>query len=270
MYIFMINAIMNPVKKNCIASGGARLAKPYPLTRAGIHVWQFFRTELIVGKRGLEKLRASKIAVFGIGGVGSFAVEALARAGVGSLTLVDKDVIDETNINRQLHATFLTLGRPKVEAMKERILSINPKAAVAVFQEVYSPDTAERLFPFGADYIIDAIDAVAGKADLAQRAWQNNIPILSSMGAGNKMDPSRFALADIFSTSVDPLARVMRKKLRKAGVPSLKVVFSTETPRRPQYEGGERGFPPGSISFVPSVAGLMLASEAVRDILSGS
>jgi tRNA A37 threonylcarbamoyladenosine dehydratase len=239
------------------------------LTRAGVHMRQFSRTELIVGRQGLEKLRASKIAVFGIGGVGSFAAEALARAGVGSLTLVDKDVIDETNINRQLHATFLTLGRPKVEAMKERILSINPEAEVAALQEVYSPATAERLFPSCADYIIDAIDAVAGKVDLAQRAWQNNIPIVSSMGAGNKLDPSRFALADIFSTSVDPLARVMRKKLRKAGVPALKVVFSEEEPRRPQREGGGgRGFPPGSISFVPSVAGLMLAGEVVRCILS--
>jgi tRNA A37 threonylcarbamoyladenosine dehydratase len=205
---------------------------------------QFSRTGLIVGRHGLQKLCASKIAVFGVGGVGSFAAEALARAGVGNLTLVDKDVIDETNINRQLHATFLTVGRPKVEVMRERILSINPAASVEIFQEVYSPATAARLFPAGADYIIDAIDAVAGKVDLAWRAWQSNVPIISSMGAGNKLDPSRFALADIFSTFMDPLARVMRKHLRKAGVPSLKVVFSTEPPRRPRREsGGEEGFP---------------------------
>jgi tRNA A37 threonylcarbamoyladenosine dehydratase len=230
---------------------------------------QFSRTELIIGRHGLDKLCVSKVVVFGIGGVGSFAAEALARAGVGNLTLVDKDVIDVTNINRQLHATFLTLGRPKVEAMRERILSINPAAEVEIFQEVYSPATADRLFPANADYIIDAIDAVAGKVDLALRAWQNGIPIISSMGAGNKLDPSRFALADIFSTFMDPLARAMRKKLRQAGVPSLKVVFSTEPPRRPEREhSGEEGFPPGSISFVPAAAGLIIAGAAVRDILS--
>ncbi|MDR2005700.1 MAG: tRNA threonylcarbamoyladenosine dehydratase [Acidaminococcales bacterium] len=227
---------------------------------------QFSRTELIIGKWGLEKLRVSKIAVFGVGGVGSFVAEALARAGVGGLTLVDKDVIEETNINRQLHATFLTVGRPKVDVMKERILSINPVAAVDVFQEVYAPETAERLFPAGADYIVDAIDDVAGKVDLALRAWQNNIPIISSMGAGNKMDPARFALADIYATSIDPLARVMRRKLRKAGVPALKVVFSAEPPHR--VRGAEQGSPPGSISFVPAAAGLIIAGEAVRDILS--
>jgi tRNA A37 threonylcarbamoyladenosine dehydratase len=234
----------------------------------GVVLQQFSRTELIIGGEGLAKLRASKIAVFGIGGVGSFAVEALARAGVGNLTLVDKDVISVTNINRQLHATVLTVGRPKVEVMRERILAINPAAAVSVFQETYSPETAERLFPDAVDYIIDAIDAVRGKLDLALRAWQKDIPLISSMGAGNKLDPSRFVITDIFSTAIDPLARIMRKGLRKAGVPALKVVCSREPPQKPQRKyGDEDGRAPGSISFVPSVAGLLLAGEVVRHIL---
>jgi tRNA A37 threonylcarbamoyladenosine dehydratase len=227
---------------------------------------QFSRTRFIIGQAGLDRLRASKVAVFGVGGVGSFAVEALARAGIGSLLLVDHDVVCQTNINRQLHATIHTIGQPKVKLMKERVLAINPCAQVEAVQEFYLPDTAERLFPKDADYIIDAIDNVAGKLSLARRAWENRTPIISAMGAGNKLDPLKFKVADIFSTSADPLARVMRKKLRAAGVPALKVVYSEELPCTPQWLPGDEQTP-GSISFVPSAAGLILAAEAVRGLL---
>ena len=227
---------------------------------------QFSRTKLIIGQAGLDRLRTSKVAVFGLGGVGSFAAEAIARVGVGRILLVDYDVVCLTNINRQLHATIETIGQPKVKLMKERILAINPDAQVEVLQERYLPDTAERLFPKDAHYIIDAIDDVPGKLSLAQKAWQTNTPIISAMGTGNKLDPLKFKVVDIFSTSTDPLARVMRKKLRAFGIPALKVVCSEEMPRVPQWLEGDKQLP-GSISFVPPTVGLILAGEAVRGLL---
>ncbi|MDD4600134.1 tRNA threonylcarbamoyladenosine dehydratase [bioreactor metagenome] len=246
---------------------------------------EFSRTELLLGKAGLAKLAESKVAVFGIGGVGSFVVEGLVRAGVGKFILVDDDCICRTNINRQLHATTKTVGQPKVEAMKRRILEINPRAQVETFQEFYLPDTADQLIREDYDYIVDAIDTVTAKLDLVMKAKQFNIPIICSMGAGNKLDPTKFEVADIFSTSVDPLARVMRQQLKKRGITALKVVYSKEEPLIP-VETDEtscakgcicptgttrkctaRRQIPGSVSFVPSVAGLIIAGEVIKDIV---
>lgn len=246
---------------------------------------EFSRTELLIGKDGLAKLAQSKVAVFGIGGVGTFVVEGLVRSGVGKFVLVDDDAICLTNINRQLHATRKTIGKPKVEVMKERILEINPKAEVAVFQEFYLPDTADKLLADDYTYIVDAIDTVTGKLDLVVRAKEKNIPIISSMGAGNKLDPTKFEVADIFQTSVCPLAKVMRQELRKRGIASLKVVYSKETPLTPTESESSscsvgcicpqgttrkcttRNQIPGSIAFVPSVVGLIIAGEVVKDIV---
>lgn len=247
---------------------------------------EFSRTELLIGTMGLEKLKKSKVAVFGIGGVGTYAVEGLARAGIGSFVLIDDDCICLTNINRQLHATRKTIGRPKVEVMKERILDINPKADVEIHQSFYMPDMAEKLVRCDYDYIVEAIDTVTAKIDLILQAQAKNIPILSCMGAGNKLDPTRFEIADIYETSVCPLAKVMRKELRKRGVEKLKVVYSREEPIKPiETEGSScashcicpkgtartctiRRAIPGSISFVPSVAGLIMAGEVVKDLLA--
>lgn len=246
---------------------------------------EFSRTELLIGTEGLKKLAQSKVAVFGIGGVGTFVVEGLVRSGVGKFVLVDDDCICLTNINRQLHATRKTIGKPKVAVMRERILEINPKAEVTVFQEFYLPDTAEKLLADDYSYIVDAIDTVTGKLDLIVRAKAKNIPVISSMGAGNKLDPTRFEVADIYQTSVCPLAKVMRQELRKRGIPSLKVVYSKEPPLTPMEtessscslgcicpQGTTRKCTtrrqiPGSISFVPSVAGLIIAGEVVKDIV---
>lgn len=247
---------------------------------------EFSRTELLIGKENIEKLKNSKVAVFGIGGVGTFAVEALARSGVGKFVLIDDDCICLTNINRQIHATHKTVGRAKVEVMKERILEINPKAEVETFQKFYLPGSAELLVRDDYDYIIDAIDTVTAKIDLIIRGKEKNIPIISCMGTGNKMDPTRFMVADIYSTAVCPLAKVMRKELRGRGVDSLKVVYSTEEPIKPIEteesscnnscicpKGTTRSCTtrhqiPGSISFMPSVAGLILASEVIKDLIS--
>lgn len=246
---------------------------------------EFSRTELLIGKDGLAKLAQSKVAVFGIGGVGTFVVEGLVRSGVGKFVLVDDDAICLTNINRQLHATRKTIGKPKVEVMKERILEINPKAEVTIFQEFYLPDTAGKLLADDYTYIVDAIDTVTGKLDLVVRAKGKNIPIISSMGAGNKLDPTKFEVADIFQTSVCPLAKVMRQELRKRGIASLKVVYSKETPLTPMETDSSscsvgcicpqgttrkcttRNQIPGSIAFVPSVVGLIIAGEVVKDIV---
>jgi len=246
---------------------------------------QFSRTELIIGKDALDILKNTRIAVFGIGGVGSYAVEGLVRAGVGHLTLIDDDLICLTNINRQLHATRKTIGKPKAEVMKERILEINPDADVKVIQKFYLPENAAEFALEEHDYIIDAIDTVTAKIDLVVRAKTLGIPIISSMGAGNKMDPTAFMVADIYSTSVDKLARVMRKELRVRGIESLKVVYSKEEPIKPVEtetsscngncicpKGAARTCTvkhqvPGSISFVPSVVGLIIASEVVKDII---
>ncbi|BBB91126.1 MAG TPA: tRNA threonylcarbamoyladenosine dehydratase [Methylomusa anaerophila] len=247
---------------------------------------EFSRTELLIGAEALKKLAASKIAIFGIGGVGTFAAEGLVRSGVGKFVLIDDDCICLTNINRQLHATRKTVGKPKVEAMRDRILDINPKAEVTTFQKFYLPETAAEIISADYDYIVDAIDTVTGKIDLVVKAKERNIPIISAMGAGNKLDPTRFEVADIFSTSVCPLAKVMRKELRERGVTSLKVVYSREEPVKP-VESEEtscamscicpqgttrkctsRRQIPGSVVFVTSVAGLIIAGEVVKDIIS--
>jgi tRNA A37 threonylcarbamoyladenosine dehydratase len=246
---------------------------------------EFSRTEILIGKEALDKLANSKVAVFGIGGVGTYAVEGLVRAGIGKIVLIDDDCICLTNINRQLHATRKTVGKPKVEVMKERILEINPKVEVTTFQEFYLPETAEKLIADDYDYIIDAIDTVTGKIDLVVKAKEKNIPIISSMGAGNKLDPTQFEVTDIFKTSICPLAKVMRRELRSRNIDSLKVVYSKEEPIKPIESDDSscksncicpkgttrkctaRNQIPGSISFVPSVVGLIIAGEVIKDLI---
>ncbi len=230
----------------------------------------FSRTALLIGKEGLTRLAGVRVAVFGLGGVGSFAAEALLRAGVGHFLLVDHDRVDVSNLNRQIHATTRTIGEKKTEAMRARLLEIRPGADVRVMDAFYTPDGAEDFFSLPLDYIVDAVDTVSAKLSLAQEATRRGIPIVSAMGAGNKLDPTRFEVADIYETRVCPLAKVMRKELKKRGVPRLKVVYSKEPPLCPPPAEGEsdsRRQTPGSISFVPSVAGLILAGEVVRDLL---
>ncbi len=230
----------------------------------------FSRTELLLGKEKMEKLRAARVAVFGIGGVGSYTVEALVRSGVGALDLIDSDRIAPSNLNRQIIALRDTLGEYKVDAAKARIASISPDCAVRTYPIFYTPETA-GVFDFAEyDYVVDAIDTVSAKIDLVMRAQAAGVPIISSMGAGNKLDPTRFEVADIYKTSVCPLARVMRTELRRRGVKRLKVVYSTEPPISPagtaeKREGSGRPVP-GSAAFVPSVAGLILAAEVIRDL----
>lgn len=244
----------------------------------------YSRTELLIGKDGIEKLKNSKVAIFGVGGVGSFTAEALARAGVGKLVLVDDDDVCLTNINRQIHATRKTVGKAKVEAMRDRLLDINPKMEITLFKELYNETTRDRLVTPDLDYVVDAIDMVSSKLDLIVTSRGMNIPVISCMGAGNKFDPTKLEVADIYDTSICPLARVMRYELRKRGIKKLKVVYSKETPVTPiELEKScktncictnkdlakctHRRQIPGSISFVPSTAGLILASVVVRDIL---
>ena len=238
---------------------------------------RFCRTAMLIGEAGLARLKAARVAVFGIGGVGSFAAEALARAGVGRLVLVDSDTVAASNLNRQLAALHSTLGRSKALVMKERIADINPAAAVEVIEDFFLPERAGLFFRGTYDYIVDAIDTVAGKIGLVLEAERRAIPIVSSMGAGNKLDPTKFEVADIYETSVCPLARVMRRELKARGVRKLAVVYSKEKPRQPLFvpmeERGEAGNaggfakqPPASISFVPAVAGLILAGVVVRSI----
>ena len=230
---------------------------------------QFLRTKLLIGEEGFKKLSLAKVAIFGIGGVGSYVVEALARAGVGNFVLVDKDVVSVTNINRQIHATLKTIGLPKVEVMKERILDINPNANVKIFDEFYLPDNAEKMIDKSYSYVVDAVDNVTAKIDLVVRTNKLKIPIISAMGAGNKLDPTKFEVSDIFKTSVCPLAKVMRKELRGRGINKLKVVYSKEEPIKIENSFENNKSIPGSISFVPSVMGLIIASEVVKDLLKG-
>lgn len=231
----------------------------------------FSRTELLLGKTNIDKLKKSTVIVFGIGGVGSYVVEALTRVGVGKIVIVDKDDISISNINRQLPATQQTIGLSKVKIMKERMLSINPEITVVAKQEFYLPGRADEFLNDDLDYIVDAVDNVTAKLDLICCAKEKNIPIISSMGTGNKLDPTRLEIADIKKTSVCPLAKVMRKELRKRNVDSVKVVYSKEEPVVPMTVDEEgnpiRSSVPGSISFVPSVAGLIIASEVVKDLL---
>ena len=231
----------------------------------------FARTELLLGKTNIDKLKKSTVIVFGIGGVGSYVVEALTRVGVGKIVIVDRDDISISNINRQLPATQQTIGLSKVKIMKERMLSINPEITVVAKQEFYLPGRADEFLNDDLDYIVDAVDNVTAKLDLICCAKEKNIPIISSMGTGNKLDPTRLEIADIKKTSVCPLAKVMRKELRKRNVDSVKVAYSKEEPVVPMTvveEGNPiRSSVPGSISFVPSVAGLIIASEVVKDLL---
>lgn len=224
---------------------------------------QFARTELLLGEEAMERLRASRVAVFGIGGVGGHAAEALARSGVGALDLIDNDRVSETNLNRQIIALHSTLGRYKTEVMRERILDINPEAKVRIHNCFYLPETADQFCFSDYSYVIDAIDTVTGKLQLVLEAQAAGIPIISSMGAGNKLDPTAFSVADIYETAVCPLARVMRRELKSRGVKSLKVVYSKEKAREP-LERKQRI--PGSTAFVPAVAGLILAGEVIRDL----
>lgn len=228
---------------------------------------QFSKTELLIGNEGIKKLQEAKVAIFGIGGVGSFVVEALARAGVGNFILVDKDTIDLTNLNRQIIATTKTIGKPKVEVAKDRILDINPNAKVEIFQEFFMPDS-KGILDEKVDYIIDAVDTVTAKIELVIRAHRLNIPIISCMGTGNKLDPTRFEVVDIYDTIVCPLAKVMRKELKNRGIEKLKVVYSKEEPIHVKQNINEGKQVPGSISFVPSVAGLIVAGEVIKDIIN--
>lgn len=244
----------------------------------------FSRTELLIGKEGIEKLAKSTVAIFGIGGVGSYAAEALCRCGIGRLVLIDYDDICLTNINRQIHATRKTVGMPKVEVMKERLLDINPEAEIVIHKQLYNDETAEALLLPEYDYVVDAIDMVSSKISLVIKCIEMNIRIISCMGAGNKLDPTKLVITDIYKTSVCPLAKVMRYELRKRGVKDLKVVYSKEEPITPKKDVADcktncicsnketanctkRRQIPGSISFVPSAAGLVIASAVVRDIL---
>ncbi len=230
---------------------------------------QFSRSELLLGKDSTSKLRAAKVAVFGVGGVGGYAVEALARAGVGALDLFDCDVVSLSNLNRQIIALHSTVGRKKVDVAAERVHDINPDCKIGRFDVFYSAENADKYGLCGYDYVVDAIDSVASKICLIEHAEAENVPIISAMGTGNKLDPMGFEVADISKTSVCPLARVMRYELKKRGIYHLKVVFSREQPLKPTgFDSAENGkIPPGSLPFVPAAAGLLLASEVVKDIV---
>ena len=246
---------------------------------------QFSRTELLIGKDGEEKLKSAKVAVFGVGGVGSFVVEGLVRAGVGNIVIIDDDKICLTNLNRQIMATRKTIGKYKVDIMKDRILEINPDANVETYKEFYMPDSDTNIITDDLSYVADCVDTVTAKIEIIMKCKEANVPVMSAMGTGNKLDPTRFEITDIYKTSICPLAKVMRKELRKRNVDSLKVIYSKEEPIIPVSEAESscktncicppgtkrkcsiRNQVPGSISFVPSVAGLMIAGEIIKDIL---
>ena len=230
---------------------------------------EFCRTELLIGEDGIEKLYNSKVIVFGIGGVGSFVVEALTRAGVGNLILVDNDTVCISNLNRQIHATQDTVGNVKVEAMKARVLSINPNCNVEAKQEFITADNIQEIIPEDIDYVVDAIDTVTSKLALAEYCYKKDIKLIASMGTGNKMDPTQFRVTDVFKTKVCPLAKVMRAELRKRGVKKLKVVYSEEVPMVPNKGRAvvsKKRQTPGSISFVPPVAGMIIGGEVIKDL----
>ncbi len=246
---------------------------------------QFSRTELLIKKEGLDKLSKAKVAVFGIGGVGSFVVEGLVRAGVKDFVIIDDDKICLTNLNRQIIATRKTIGKYKVDVMKERILDINPDANVETYREFFMPNSESNIINDSLTYVVDCVDTVTAKIEIISKCKELNIPVISAMGTGNKLDPSRFEITDIKKTSVCPLAKVMRKELKKRNIDSLKVIYSKEEPIKiDEYSNSScktncicppgtqrkcsiRNQVPGSISFVPSVAGLMIAGEVVRDII---
>lgn len=226
---------------------------------------QFTRIELLIGKDGLKKLQNAKVAVYGVGGVGSYVVEGLARAGIGHLVLIDNDYVDITNINRQIHATHSTIGKSKVEVEKERILDINPNAIVDIYQVDTLEKPEEEIIDSSFTYVVDAVDTITTKLKLIQKANKENVPIISAMGTANKLDPTKFEISDIYKTSVCPLCKVMRKELKNRNIPKLKVVYSKEEPIKIEELDGERIL--GSISFVPSVAGLIVAGEVIKDII---
>lgn len=236
---------------------------------------QFSRTRLLIGEAGMERLKRARVAVFGLGGVGSYVVEALARSGVGTLDLIDSDRISLTNLNRLLYATHGNVGRLKTEVVSERIHAICPDTIVHTFSHFYTLETASLFDFMQYDYVADAIDTVAGKLSLVEQAHAANVPIISSMGAGNKLDPTAFEVADVFQTSVCPLARVMRRELKKRGISHLKVVYSKEPPvvpvsdepNDPALDPCAKRQTPGSCAFVPSVAGLIMAGEIIRDLI---
>lgn len=231
---------------------------------------RFSRTELLLGGDAMERLRNARVAVFGVGGVGGYVVEALARSGIGMLDLIDSDTVSESNINRQIIALGSTIGQYKVDAAKARIADINPDCKVTAHRMFFMPETADQLDFSQYDYIVDAIDTVTGKIEIIMRAKSAGVPVISSMGAGNKLDPTAFVVTDIYKTSICPLARVMRREMKKRGVDSLKVVYSTEQAIAPRYSGETQpsGKPvPGSNAFVPSVAGLIIAGEVIKDLV---
>lgn len=238
---------------------------------------QFSRTERLIGKENIQKLADARVAVFGIGGVGGFTVEALARSGVGHIELIDHDTVAESNLNRQIIATYDTIGRYKVDVMKERILSINPEAEVIVHKCFYLPENKEDFDFSKYSYIVDAVDTVTAKLTIIEEAKKSGVPVISSMGTGNKLDPTGFEVADISNTSVCPLAKVMRKELKNRGISHVKVVYSKEPAKKPlesaeqffgdsPVESSTRRVVPGSISFVPSATGLILAGEVIKDL----
>ncbi len=233
----------------------------------------FSRTERLLGEKAMEKLLKASVLLFGIGGVGSFAAEALVRSGIGHLTIVDSDDVALSNLNRQLHATTETVGRPKAEVMRERLLSINPECVVKIINHFYLPDDGSEIITDEYDYIIDAIDTVSAKIDIVLKAQRLGIPVISCMGTGNKLHPAELKVADIYETSVCPLCRVMRYELKKRGVKSLKVVYSEEKPITPaeisanETEGEKKRAVPGSTAFVPPVAGMILASQVVLELI---
>ena len=233
---------------------------------------EFSRTRMLLGEDAMARLAAARVAVFGIGGVGGHVVEALARSGIGTLELIDNDTVSLTNINRQIIALHSTLGMPKVEAARARVLDICPQTRIITHQAFFTPETADRFDFTQYSYVVDAIDTVSGKIELAVRAHAAGVPLLSCMGAGNKLDPTAFEVTDISKTSVDPLARVMRRELRKRGIEHLTVVYSREPARTPlpdpdmDAEKGQRRSVPASNAFVPAVAGLIAASKVIRDI----
>ena len=231
---------------------------------------QFSRSELLIGSDGLNKLKSSRVAVFGIGGVGGYTAEALVRSGIGELDIVDKDKVSLTNINRQIFATHNTIDEFKVDAAAQRLLTINPDLRLNTYKTFFMPETSNEFDFKSYDYVVDAIDTVTGKIELVMKANKSNTPIISAMGAGNKLDASSFEVDDLFKTSMCPLARVMRSELRKRGIKKLKVVYSKEKPLIPVGETGEEAANgkqiPGSMSFVPPVAGLIIAGEVVKDL----
>ena len=231
---------------------------------------QWIRTELLLGEEAVERLKNSRVAVFGVGGVGGYVAEALARTGVGTFDLIDKDTESVSNINRQIIATHSTVGRVKVEVMKERILEINPEAEVHIHKCFFLPENASEFDFSKYSYVVDAVDTVTAKIQLVIQAQKAGVPIISSMGAGNKLDPSKFEVTDIYKTSVCPLARVMRRELKKRDVKHLKVVYSTEKALEPKFDLSEkegRRAVPGSVAFVPSAAGLIAAGEVINDLI---